>query len=240
MQFSNTTDKNGLIQHCEQGLFGQFGAITGSTDKMIEFTNRLNRAYDKLSIVIMKSDGRWQFDDENYNDLPIGSTDLIDGQRDYTFDVEHIRVVKLTVKDSAGNILIANPIDIQDPEGRAMYQEAPTPVLGIPILYDKFASNIRLYPTPNYDAPLGLTVHFQRPPSYFTVSDITKTAGVPVIFHPYLYQHACASYAVDKLIGNKNDLFALEQEMGKAVSDWYSTRSKDEQLTLRAKQRSSK
>ena len=242
MQFSDTgTQKNGLIQDCEQTVFSSYGTISGDTQLLADFTNRLNRAYDKLATVIMSADNRWQWDDRNYaSTLPIASTDLEDGQRDYTVDLEHLRILRVQVKDSAGNLLTARPIDIHDPEGRAMYDESPTPVVGIPTLYDKFADVLRLYPTPNYDASGGLIVHFQRAPSYFLTTDTTKSPGVPVTLHRYLSRFASADYAVDHQLQSKNDLFNLVQTMERDVVEWYNQRSKDEQLQFRSKIRHTK
>ena len=241
MQFSDTsTEKNGLIQDCEQLVFNEYGIITDNSDLLADFTNRINRAYDKLATIIMSVDNRWQWDDRNYtSDLPIASTDLEDGVRDYRMALEHLRVIRVQVTDSAGNLLTARSIDIHDPEGRAMYDESPTPVLGIPTLYDKFADIIRLYPTPNYDKTAGLIVHFQRQPSYFLTTDTTKNPGVASIAHRFLSLDASADYSISHQLNKKNDLVFLRQEMEQSVRDWYSQRSQDEQLTLRAKQRRS-
>jgi len=240
MQFSNTTTKDGLIQDCELILFDDYGTISGDATRLATFTRLINRAYDKAATIIMEHDNRWQWDDTNQTTQPIGSTDLVDGQQDYVFDVTHLRIVKALVKDSSGNSIIVNPIDIHDPEGRSMYQESPTAVEGVPIMYDKLANLIKLYPTPNYDYTSGLTVHFQRGPSYFVSTDTTKVAGIPSIFHRYLSVTASADYAIQKQLGNKNDLFSLSKELEEDIKKWYQKRSKDEQLTLRAKIRSSK
>jgi hypothetical protein len=239
MTFSNTaTAKDGLLQDCEQLIFNSYATITGNTELLADFTNRINRAYDKLATIIMSVDNRWQWDDRNYTtSLPIAETDLVNGQKDYVLSLEHLRIISVQVKDSAGNLITAKPIDIHDPEGRAMYDESPTAVLGIPTHYDKFGDVLRLYPTPNYDATDGLIVHFQRPPSYFATTDTTKSPGVASIFHRFLSLDASADYAISHSLKNKNDLFSMVESMKKEVMDWYAKRSKDEQLTLRAKQR---
>lgn len=242
MVYSNTgTAKDGLLQDCEQLIFNNYATITGNTELLADFTNRINRAYDKLATIIMSVDNRWQWDDRNYTStLPIAETDIVSGQRDYTIDVEHLRILKVQVKDSAGNLITARPIDIQDPEARAMYDQSPTAVQGTPIMYDKFADVIRLYPEPNYASTGGLIVHFQRPPSYFATTDTAKVAGVPSLFHRYLSLDASTDYAVSHQLKTKNDLFAMKQAMEVEIKDWYNQRSKDEQLTLRAKIRHSK
>jgi len=241
MVYNDTTNKDGLIQDAEQLVFSQYGTISGNADTLADFTQRINRAYDKLATLIMSVDNRWQWDDRNYtSDLPIASTDIVNGQRQYTLALEHLRIVRVQVTDSAGNLLTARSIDIHDPEGRAIYDEAPTPVEGIPVLYDKSADVLTLYPTPNYDKTDGLIVHFQRQPSYFVASDTTKRPGVASLFHRYLSLAASADYAISHGMDKKNDLFTMVRTMEEDIKDWYSKRSKDEQLTLRAKIRHSK
>jgi hypothetical protein len=242
MVFSNTgTEKDGLLQDCEQLVFTSYGTITGNTELLADFTNRLNRAYDKGATLIMSVDNRWQWDDKNYtSSLPIAETDIVDGQKDYVLSVEHLRILKVQVKDSAGNLITAHSKDIHDPEGRAIYDQAPTETEGIPIIYDKFADVIRLYPTPNYDKTDGLVVHFQRPPSYFATTDTTKSPGIASLFHRFLSLEASFDYAMSHGLKTKNDLFAMVEQMKKEVEEWYAKRSKDEQLYFRSKVRSSK
>jgi len=237
MVFSNTgTEKNGLLQDCEQLVFSSYGTITGNSELLADFTNRINRAYDELATMIMSVDNRWQWDDRNYtSSLPIATTDIVSGQSDYVLSIEHLRVIRVQVKDSAGNLLTAYSKDIHDPEGRAIYDQSPTPTEGIPVIYDKFADVLRLYPTPNYNSTGGLIVHFQRPPSYFATTDTAKSPGVATLFHRYLSLDASTDYAVSHGLKIKNDLFSMVEQMKKDVRDWYSQRSKDEQLMFRAK-----
>jgi hypothetical protein len=241
MQFNDTSAKNGLIQDCESMLFGdKYGTISSNSDLLATFTRLLNQAYNKAVTVIMQSDGRWQFDDTNHTDLPIGSTDLAEDQDTYTLDAEHLRVLKVYVRDSAGNLLELRPIDIQDPESKLMYQNFPV-TKGVPTHYDKQANILKLYPTPNYTvADNGLVVHYQRLPLYFTSADTTKVAGIPKLFSRYLSLCASIDYATAKQMSVKNDLFAMASQMEKDIKDWYSTRSKDESKTLRGKFRSSR
>jgi hypothetical protein len=240
MQFNDTSAKNGLIQDCESMLFGdKYGTISGNSDLLATFTRLLNQAYNKASTVIMQSDGRWQFDDTNHTDLPVGSTELTEDQDEYVLDAEHLRVIKVLVKDPAGNILTLRPIDIHDPEAKMMYQNFPI-TKGVPTHYDKQANILKIYPTPNYTvADSGLTVHYQRLPVYFTSSDTTKVAGIPKLFSRYLSLCASIDYATAKQMPAKNDLFAMAGQMEKDIRDWYSTRSKDESKILRGKFRSS-
>lgn len=227
MVYNDTTTKLGLIQDCEQNLFGEYGAISNSTDKLYDFAARINRSYDKLATFIMSVDGRWQFDDTNYTDLPIGSTNLVSGQQDYTLDVEFMDIEKVVILDSAGNKYVLNPFDINDPIAK-VYLTNITTSGGIPNWYDKFGGTLMLYPIPNYNKTSGLTVYYRRKPSYFAYNDFAKTPGVPAVFHRYLSLDASLDYAISKSMPVKNDLTIQLAKMEDSLTDWYSKRSKDE------------
>ncbi len=239
MVFSDTTTKLGLIQDCEQLVFGNYGDISNNTDRLYDMTARINRSYDKLATRIMSSDGRWQFDDTNYSDLPIGSTSLVSGQQDYAFDVEFLDILKVIALDSAGNKMVLTPIDINDPMGEVMLTDITTSG-GIPQWYDKMGSSIFLYPKPNYNKTAGLTIYYRRKPSYFAYTDTTKPVGIPATFHRYLSLDASLDYAISKSMPKKNDLSVLVKEMEDTLMDFYSKRSKDEQKFIRPIFRSSR
>lgn len=242
MQFSNTsTPYDGLIQDCESLVFGSdnYGAISGNTTRLADFTNKINRAYDKLATKIMSVDGRWQWDDSNYSDHPIGSTQLNSGQQDYAFDVEHMEISKVLIRDSAGNKTLITPIDENDPIGRSLLEDS-TSTGGTPMFYDKKGASMFLYPTPNYTKAAGLIVHYQRKPSYFATSDTTKAPGVPALFHRYLSLEASIDYTVSKQQPVKNDWIVLLKEIENDMMEFYSKRSKDEQKILKSVKRSSR
>lgn len=225
MVFSSTSDKSGLIQDIEMNIFGNYGDISGNADLLYNFTARLNRSYDKLATILMSVDGRWQFDDTNYTDLPIGSTSLVANQQDYSFDVEYLDVEKVTALDTSGNVIILHPFDITDPLGRAYLNDTTG---GTPTHYDKVGGTIMLYPKPNYAKTSGLTVHYRRKPSYFAYTDTTKAPGVPAIYHRFLSLDASLDYAISKQLTAKNDLAVKVKEMEDRITETHSKRSKDE------------
>jgi hypothetical protein len=239
MVFKDTSTKLGLIEDCEQLVFGNYGDISGSTERMYDFTARINRAYDKLATLLMSVDGRWQFDDTNYTDLPIGKTALTSGQQDYAFDIEHLDVEKVLALDEAGNKYILKPFDIHDPIATPFLTEVST-AGGIPQYYDKKGPSMFLYPTPNYTKANGLIVHYRRKPVYFVYTDTTEAVGVPAIFHRYLSLEASLDYAVSKMLPVKNDLNTRVKEMEESIKEWYSKRSRDESLFIRPAYRTSR
>ena len=227
MVFSDTTTKDGLIQDCELNVFGSYGEITGDSDRMYEFTARLNRALDKYDAKVKLVDGRFQKDDPNYTDLPIASANIVSGQKDYTMDIQFLDIEKVVLQDEAGNKLVLNPFDIQDPIAYSYLTNIGT-VTGIPNWYDKTGDSLMLYPTPNYNKTLGLTVHYRRKPSYFVYTDTSKTPGVPWTLQRYISLEASLDYAISKQITKKKDLQVKVKEMEDLIEATFSARSRDE------------
>lgn len=239
MTYSDTTTKLGLIQDCEQLVFSNYGDISNNTNRLYDFNARINRAYDKLATIIMGVDGRWQFDDTNYTDVPIGQTNIVAGQKDYTFDVEFMDIVKVVCIDAADNRFILRPFDINDSIGESYLTELST-MTSTPVAYDKTGAVINLYPTPSYSYTNGLIVHYRRKPSYFAYNDTTKAVGIPAVFHRYLSLEASADYAISKQLQEKNDLVVRVKEMEESIKEFYSARSKDEQKFIRPVMHSSR
>lgn len=228
MVFSDTLTKQGLVQDCEQLIFGNYGDISGNANRLYDFTARMNRALDKSAGLIMSVDGRWQYDDTNYTDFPIGSTTITSGQADYTLSTTHLIIEKVVILDPSGNSIILKPIDIQDPVAAVYLQQPLVPTTGQPIFYDKQGNSLILYPTPNYTYGNGLIVHYKRGPSYFTYTDSTKVPGIPSPYHRLISMTASLDYAVSKGLASKNDLAVLVKDMEEMIMEHYQKRSKDE------------
>lgn len=233
MVFSDTSTKLGLVQDCEMNIFNNYGDISSNSNRLYDFTARMNRSLDKVAGLIMSVDNKWQYDDSNYTDFPIGRTDLVANQADYTMSVNFLIIEKVLILDPAGNSTIIYPIDITDPSMSWYLQQPASPGVGQPFRYDKTGNSIVLYPTPNYSATAGLIVHYKRPPSYFAYTDTTKTPGIPSIYHRYVSLDASLDYAISKNMAIKNDLAVLVKNMEDAIMEHYDKRPKDEQKIIR-------
>jgi len=211
-------------------------------------TANVNRALDNVVSAILGADGRWQWDDTNYTDLPIGVTDLVANQQDYSFDTEYLVLTRLEVKDSNGKWQYLTPIDQNDLNystfnyrdnvpgyvavtGQSLTDFLNTP--GIPLYYDKLASSVFLYPKPNYTSTGALKAYFQRKADYFTVSDTTKEPGFAKHLHRYLSLSAAYDFALTNGLAKagtlKQELLALEQK----ITEFYAYRPKDEKVIIR-------
>ena len=242
LYFNDPMGKMGLIQEAESQVFGDggYGRISGDTNLLATFTRYINEAVNRVCNLILTADGRWQFDDINNTDLPIGTTSLIttpgSEQQDYTFEVDFLRITRVEVKDSTGAWKLLTPMDQVDIYDQSLTDFLKTP--GLPIYYDKIANSIFLYPKPldsSVTALNGLKVWFQRPPSYFTVSDTTKVPGFNSTYHRLVATIASRDYAIFKQLSIASSLSQLVQQQEDSLVENYALRNKDEHVKLGAK-----
>lgn len=239
LQFNDTTNKNGLIQACESKVMGSnYGIISGNTETLQTFTRYLNNALNKFTTKVLNSDTRWQFDDTNRTDFPIGTTSMSDNVNNYELDVSHLKILAVEVKNSAGQWVTLDPVDITDMKLTGSISDFES-TKGMPRFYDKLGTSIKLYPAPSSTETTltnGLKVHYQREPSYFVYTDTTKLPGIPSIFHKNLVTYACHEYATDNLDTNKIQILDNQiQKEEMEVEEWYSKRDKDDKPRLTRK-----
>lgn len=215
-----------LIKDIKYILTGSsLGTLDYSADDM---TSNINRHNERIGSLIMKCDGRFEFDDNNFATLPIGTTGLVSGQADYTISAsDFLDILRIEIKDPAGNGVFLNPISYEDKKGVAMTEWAKTP--GTPHSYDKVGNSIILYPTPNYNSTAGLKVYFKRNVNYFTVSDTTKEPGFNPQYHRLLSMGASSDYCIPNGLTNKltilnNEIIKMEM----ALIEFYAARAKDD------------
>lgn len=235
MVYSDTVTKLGLLQDCEVKLFGDnaYGQITGNTNRLYQFTARINRRQDKFFQLALTADGTWQLADTNDTDYKIAKRNLVSGQRDYQFALDMLVIDKVLVLTAASGGLWREikPIDIHDDDSDVTrsYLENNSGNVGVPTNYDKMANSVVCQPTPNYNATLGLQVWFKGGPNYFVYNDTTKVPGFASIFHEYLSAGASLDYAIDRNMTEKiNTLFPKVDAMEKAIVAFFSNRKKDE------------
>jgi hypothetical protein len=213
MVFSNTTDKNGLIQDCERIIFNEYGAISGNTTRLAEFTALLNQSLDDTAVDIMRADRNWKWDDRNHTDAPISTTDLVSGQSDYQLDISFLKIEKVEAMDEAGNWFVL--ADVKEVERDESFSER-FETNGIPRYYDLRGDWLYVFPATNYNKTDGLKVYFQRGFSHFVTSDTVKTPGCPSPFHPIVSMRACYKYAFPKQMPIAQ---SLELEIRKSVAN---------------------
>lgn len=196
----------------------------------------MNLALDRAFALIFEVGGTWQFDDNNHEDYAIITTNIVSGQRDYTFTTDEqgnliLEVHKVFVADSTG--LFREMMTTDVPSGApANYYDGQS-TQGQPNSYDKMANGIFLDPIPNYNRTGGLKVYISREGSYFTTSDTTKKPGFAGLFHEYVALRPSYQYAFRNSLPNTNLLKQEMLEMEEAIKNYYKAREKDVKKVLR-------
>lgn len=247
MQLYEGTTKTGLIQEIDR--------LCDSDDTSyprIAKTSRINNALEEIVGDILGWDGTWDFDDTNYTDLPIATTDLVANQKDYSFDVSHLEIQRVEVKDANGDWRLLEPID-KSKVPVALNEFYST--ASIPLYYDKQGASLFLYPSPDNGVSVtltaGLKVYFKRTGYLFTVatgsSDDTTKAGFASPFHKILAYMAsipyCMTYKKDRVVfyqrevGSADTTSPLYGGIKKAMKDFYTKRERDvrKQITTKCR-----
>jgi hypothetical protein len=238
MQFSDSANKSGIVELID--------ANTGSnsTSYTIEDKTRdINLALDRVFSLIFSVGGTWQFDDSNHTDYPIITTNLVSGQRDYSFVTDGsgnfvLDIYKVLVDDGTGVFKELFPVD-QQTKAPHNYLDGEN-LDGIPDTYDKTANGIFLDAIPDYNATGGLKILINRTGSYFVKTDTTKKPGFAALFHEYLALRPSYQYAYRKSLANANVLKAEMNEMEQALITHYDGREKDSRKVFQGKYRSAK
>lgn len=256
LQFSDTANFRGIVQTYEREIGARPGDVSGSTSLLKSFTADCNLALDDFIALAIRSSGTWQFDDSNHTDYPIMTTNLVSGQRDYSFVSDGsgnliLDIYKVFVADSAGVFSEIYPIDVQTADSTTQDSSSLTDGqnrTGTPVRYDKTANGFFLDPIANYSYSNGLKVYINREGSYFTSSDTTKKPGVPGIFHRYFAIKPALDYARRNSLSN---LSSLQQEVWNyegnerqglvgSIQKYFSVRPRDERPRLTIKNESNK
>lgn len=229
MQFNSETNNLDIVSDIK---FWCGIASTDTTSYPLKAMARnSNFGLDKVVSLILRSDQTWQWDDLNSTDTPIGTKALVSAQKDYSIDVTHLKILKVRIKDSAGNWISLNRIDRRD-----LTDFQLTASDGVPTSYDKFGNSIRLNPAPNYASAGGLEVQFQRGASYFAYDSTTKEPGFASQFHRLVPLYASLDYLEANGPEKREAKVRVKiMQMEEALVDFYSSRNMDEKqsFTLR-------
>ena len=240
LPFSDTSTFKGIIQEIERNLDMSQGDISGDSALLKHFTALVNLTLDDFTDLAIKSSGRWQFDDSNQTDYPIIMTNLVSGQRDYSFTTDAtgnliLDIYRVFAKNSASGVYEEIfPIDAQSDADTVGFTDGQN-LTGVPYHYDKTANGIFLDPVPSYSATSGLKVYINRESTYFTTADTTKKPGVPGDLHEYFALKPAYKYSRNKRQANTASLANDVERMEKRIMDYYTVRAKDDRSVLKGK-----
>ena len=225
--FSDTSGNLGGVQQVRSLM--RVDATQWPTWKIV---NSFNNHLDTLTGYAIGADKRFQWDNTQHSALPIGTTNLVVNQSDYSFltDEQGNSIITLTRIDllqaTGGDYIQLQLID-QSQVPHALDEFYST--AGIPEYYDKIADNIiRLYPKPSASITAGLKFYFQRTSPYYAAIDTIKTSG----FSPLLDRGFIVAAAYDGALtlGLKN-LQPLSVEMQREeakMKQYFTDRNQDD------------
>jgi len=236
MVFSDTINNLGIVQQVRDMM--RVDSTQWATSKIV---NSCNNYLDTVAGYAIGADRRFQWDDTNHTKLPIGTTNLVANQSDYSFLTDEqgntiLNLERIDILDSNGNYRQLQPIDMVNVKGAL---DAELATAGNPLYYDKIADNIvRLYPKPSASVTSGLKFYFQRTPSYFAASDTTKAPGVPPLLHRGFVINAAYDGAMTLGLKNLQPLSVERQLEEKKMIEYFAHRNTDEKTRLATRYRS--
>jgi hypothetical protein len=215
MKFFDSTTEDAIVQD----VWSLSGTDTNSYT-LKQVTRSVNGWLRLVQSWILGADGRFQYDDSNYTDLPIATTDLVSGQDNYSFDSTWLEIIKVEAAQdstvSTWNVL--KPFDVNDVNNYSEFQD----VAGVPAFYDVVGSSVILKPASNFNATAGLKFYFKRKASEFVSTDTTKEPGFASPYHRILSLGAaydyCMANSVRNPVGLRNEIEVLKQELLKHYS----------------------
>jgi hypothetical protein len=232
VQFSDTTNKNGVIQKIELLLQMQDGAISGDTVLLKQFTGLVNDAYNEVSASILSMSPNWAWDDSNYTDHPRGVANLVADQRDYALPVAAsgnnastlLTVEGISILDIGGNETRLSPTDLEESYLNEFYSTS-----GLPAVYRLTGNSVKIWPAASSSSTTltnGLIIYFRRTPDQFTSADTTQQPGFALPYHQILAYKAALDYATIRGLSNVQFLQLRVQELMNGLKELYAERDK--------------
>jgi hypothetical protein len=230
MVINDTVNNLGIAQQARS-----MARVDATQWPFYKIVNSANNWLDGVAGYAIGADRRFQWDDTNHTKLPIGTTNLVANQSDYSFltDEQGNSILNLTgieILDPSGNYRKLVPRNFGDVD---IAEDELLRTAGLPTAYDKIADNIvRLTPKPLTSVTSGIKFYFQRTPSYFATTDTTKQPGVAPLLHRGCVV-ACA-YDIALTLGLQN-LNALSVELQKEdakMKQYFAIRNTDGEMVL--------
>lgn len=204
MQYSDTSNKSGLLQICESLSFLGDTAITGDSTLKAQFTNYINIAIGEVRQHILKVDRNWKADDYNYTNAPDAPITFVASQFDYELPVAAtglnlatlLRVNHVYYVSGTERIYLL-PIDRRE-QNNSTATGTPTAYYfdGKSIWFD-------IAPSATFITSVAtFHVDFSRLDDPFVVGDTTQQPGFIGTYHHIIAYKACSLY----LLGSKPDL----------------------------------
>lgn len=188
MQYSDTTNKNGIIQRYERHTLLGDGVVSGDDTILKQATADINETIYDLTTLIIASNDNFDFDDPNKTDYPIATTPLVAGQRDYQFDsISFLKLKRVDVTWDGTNYYKAEPFDSATyQEGLGNDAQTDKNFSKLAPAYDPKGFGFWLYPladAADVTAGAKARIEFTRAYDEFTYSDVTAVPPIERPFH---------------------------------------------------------
>lgn len=240
--FSDTTNKNGLIQLCEQYTGLGDGNISGNTILLKQFTRLLNNAYQKIVTAIFESQDDWDWDDIGTTDgttssqttYPVVTAPLVANQRDYPFplSMKTMKIRRVDISYDGTNFYRAQPWDPQmTNQGIGNDTDVDNRFVESAPRYDLRANSIWIYPR----AITGtgtLRIDFLREPIEFSSNNTANTPGIDTAFQPMLALDASIDYCMTNNPSIMQSLMVRYADMEQRLRSYYSRKDEDRAYQL--------
>lgn len=207
LAFSDTTNRQGIIQACEDNcLLGATG-ISGNSTLLGTFTRNINK---RLSIIwswIFFSYGGIQFEDANQTDLPYSTDTLTSGKRIYANPSGAEAIKGVAYKDASGNYIPLDPITFEQIKDSGYTLDSFYSTSGSPLFYMPVGESIYIFPASNATRSSGFKVYQDRGMLSFATTDTTKVPGFSSSYHEAVPTGA----SIDWLQINKPESRSLQE-----------------------------
>lgn len=237
MQFSDTTNKNGLIQRYEDYTNFGDGVVTDDPTLLSKVTADINETLHDLTSEIMLSDDNFQFDDPYRTDYAVATTPLVASQRDYQFDsISFLSLTRVDISYDGTNYYRATPFD-SGAYGEGLGNDTLTDndFSKTEPMYDPKAFGFWLYPMADAtDVSNGgeIRIEYNRSFAEFATTDTTKEPPIVRTFHELIAIGAAMKYLIRKRDPNAASLKVLYDEGKEAMKKFYGRRNEDFTLTF--------
>ena len=231
MVFSNTTTRAGIVEDTSWLIFGDSENHTAEYP-LTDVARNVNRHYDIAVSDILRADSRFEWDDNNKTDLPIGRISLVANQQDYGIDgATFLSISKIDIIDANGNWLPLKQINLQ--QLRSVADAAFESTAGTPKYFRLQANSLFLYPKPNYSYTNGIRIFYQRNVDYFVSTDTTKVPGFAEPYHRLLSIGAALEYALTNNMQQKIRILTdMHEKMRAGMISFYERRNTSDKVSL--------
>lgn len=184
MQWSDPTNHQGIIQRAFFFAFGDSLDHTGDW-ALTDVTASGNNALSIVAKRLWRASDIWAWDDSNQTSLPVCTTNLVNGQTDYSLATSILQVKGAAVLDVNGNwepLDQIDPLEIERETG--MDFDYYNSVAGLPGEYALIGGSVWLKPPPDNGVSVtltaGLKLWVERSVTLFSVPASYSTADTTV------------------------------------------------------------